>query len=662
MRSDEDIAVPVTIPESLRDLSDRPLRVLMVEDSAADAELCMRAVRQAGLKAEFDTAEDETAFRRRLQESKYDVILSDNSLPRWSGQEALKLAKAIAPDIPFLLVTGSLGEEAAVDVIKRGAVDYIIKDRMTRLPDAILRAIADRRAVKDRERTLQALRASEKRLRAMIDHEPGCVKLIDAENRLLEINAAGLRIMETDSTAALLGKPILDVVVPEHRDAFAELTRRVISGQPTSLEFEVFTLKGARRRLESHAVPFETDGRTIVLAITRDVTDQRLLEKRISHLEKFEAIGQLAGGIAHDFNNLLGAILGWAELGLENAERPELVREHFREIHQQGTRAAMLTRQLLAFARRQVLEPRNLDLNQTISDLRPLLEKLLGAEVELNFVLAPELTVVRADAAQVEQILMNLCVNARDAMPDGGKLSISTTETAIDEEYQRQHPYARQGHYVRLVVADTGTGMDAATQERIFEPFFSTKGEGHGTGLGLATVYGIVRQHGGFIHVYSEVGHGTEFSIYLPASEGRPERLRAETKSESVRGTETILIAEDHEGLRTMAKVTLTMLGYRPIVVADGEEALKVFRERSKEIDVVILDVVMPRLNGPEAYRKMCELRPDVPVIFSSGYAAESPLLKDLIETGKVSMLQKPFRVSTLGAKIREVLRSAGRA
>lgn len=643
-------------PNAVGNEPDQPVRILMIEDSADDADLCMWALRQGGIAVHVDMVQDEADFRHRIAHSTYDVILSDNSMPRWSGRDALAVARQIAPEIPFILVTGSLGEEAAVEVMKRGAVDYIIKDRLTRLPDAVRRALAERHAAEEQRHAQAALRSSEKRFRALMDHEPGCVKVLDAEGRLLEMNLAGLRIVEAGSIEQILGKRMAELVAPEHREAFLSLTQKVIGGEPGELAFDMLSLTGKRRHLETRAVPFEMEGKPLLLGITRDVTEQRVLERKILQLEKFEAIGQLAGGVAHDFNNILGAILGWAELGLAEPDNSPAVREHFSQIFQQGTRAAMLTRQLLAFARRQILEPRDMSINQAILDMRPLIEKLLGAQVEIDLRLRQDAAAVRADAAQIEQIIMNLCVNARDAMPDGGKLTISTCNATIGEEYRRTHPYVQDGEYVRFAVEDTGIGMDAKTQERIFEPFFSTKAAAHGTGLGLATVYGIVRQHGGFLNVYSEVGRGSVFSVYLPAI-ARPAIVpRTEQPKQVRRGTETILVAEDHEGLRVTARASLEMLGYKPLMAADGEEAVRLFTENAARIDLVLLDVVMPRLSGPEAFRRITALRPDVPVIFSTGYGAESPLLKELLTSGTVAVLQKPFSVFALGGKIREVL------
>jgi two-component system, cell cycle sensor histidine kinase and response regulator CckA len=387
--------------------------------------------------------------------------------------------------------------------------------------------------------------------------------------------------------------------------------------------------------------------------------ERKRLEHRVQELQKFEAIGKLAGGIAHDFNNALGVILGWAQLGYDDVPDDSPVRENFRMIRDQAQRSAGLTRQLLAFARRQVLQPRSVNLNDLVSKIAGLLRTAIGEQTELKITLTPGLQATMADPTQIDQVLMNLCLNARDAMPQGGRIVIETSDVEIGEDFCRIHSYGHPGRYVLLSVSDTGVGMDAATLDRIFEPFFTTKELGKGTGLGLATVYGIVKQHGGFVNVYSEPGQGTTFRVYLPASSGLPEPRRALRFNEKVAGgTETILVAEDHEALRELARHTLASHGYRVIFASNGLEALRLFEANSKEISLALLDVVMPVLSGPDAYSQMCAIKPDLRVIFTTGYTAESASLNDKIEEGAV-FLQKPYSAQTLARAIRSTLDGA---
>ena len=379
------------------------------------------------------------------------------------------------------------------------------------------------------------------------------------------------------------------------------------------------------------------------------------LERQRRHQERFEAIGRLAGGIAHDFNNLIGAILGWAELGEEEARNGSGLQDRFRQIRNEAERAAGLTTQLLAFARRQVLQPVKLDVNKSISEMRSFLASGMEEDIEFKIILDPNLDVMQGDASQVGQVTMNLCINARHAMPLGGRLIIETHNVEIDEAFCRRNSDCHPGRYVMLVISDTGIGMDAATVDRLFEPFFTTRDLGKGTGLGLATVYGIVKQHDGFLNVYSEVGKGTTFRVYFPSSTGRASQPQPEIAPISVTGSETILIAEDHEGIREVANEILSSHGYRTILAADGQEALRLFTQDPTRIDLVILDVAMPGLSGTEAFAQMSAIRPDLPVVFTSGHTSESASLNSNI-AGGAAFLQKPYALKTLSQIVRSTL------
>ncbi len=396
-----------------------------------------------------------------------------------------------------------------------------------------------------------------------------------------------------------------------------------------------------------------------VATVSRDMTERRALEQQLRHAQKFEAIGQLAGGIAHDFNNVIGAILGWAELGEERAASsdPQLL-AYFKKIHSQCDRVTALIRQLLAFARRQILEPRNFSLNQTVQDVLNLLDNMIGKDIELKTILQEDLSVIRADPTQIEQVLINLCINSRDAMPKGGRLSIETREVEFSQEECRRNAALQPGRFAELRVTDTGTGMDASVREKIFEPFFTTKGAGKGTGLGLATVYGIVKQHGGFIQLESEPGQGCTFHIYLPVNESSPkmEFQKFIIEDHPVRGgTETILIAEDHEGIREMAHAALESLGYHVLIAHDGEEAVALFSAHRNSIALVLLDVIMPRRSGPEVFAAISAMKPGVPVVFATGYTNETMALAEIVERG-IAVLKKPYSPRILCRRVREVL------
>jgi len=508
-----------------------PLRLLIVEDSEDDTLLLLREVRLAGYDVSHERVDSPAALAAALDRQAWDLVISDHSMPHFSGTDALNLVRKKNLDTPFIFVSGTLGEETAVAALREGAQDYLIKGNLKRLVSAVQREL--REAVARRE----------------------------------------------------------------------------------------------RKELEQH----------------------------VHQLQKFEAIGQLAGGIAHDFNNVLGAILGWTELACNDAPRDSHLHERLQKIRDQAERAARLTAQLLAFARRQVLQRKRISLNALVGEATSLLRTVIAEHIEVQIVAAPDLRTTVADPAQIDQVLMNLCLNARDAMPQGGRLTITTENVELGEDYCRLYSYARPGNYVLLSVADTGTGMDAETLERIFEPFFTTKEMGKGTGLGLATVYGVVKQHDGIINCESKPGHGTTFHLYLPADGGAPEEREAEEHNQARRGTETVLLAEDHDGLRQSAQEILEALGYRVLAASNGAEAVELFRKHSDRINVIVLDMVMPVLSGPDAYVQISAIRPGAKVIYTTGYVSEATTLAAMRQAG-APILQKPYTPKTLTHLIGKVL------
>lgn len=505
-----------------------PLRVLIVEDSADDAMLLVRELRRGDYDVTFELVDSAAAMNAALDKRGWDLVICDYSMPHFSGSDALRLLRSKGSDLPFIFLSGTIGEDTAVAALKQGAQDYLMKDNLKRLLPAVQRELEETQRRQERSR----------------------------------------------------------------------------------------------------------------------------LEQQVQQLEKSESIGRLAGGIAHDFNNALGVILGWTDFCCEEAPAGSPLRDGLQKIHNQAQFAAGLTSQLLAFARRQVLQPRSIRLNAVIAESTGLLKSVLGEQIEVDIKLAQDLAISQADPTQIGQVIMNLCLNARDAMPKGGRLAIETHNVAIGEEFRKIHPYVPAGRFVQLSVSDTGIGMDAATKSRIFEPFFTTKELGRGTGLGLATVYGIVKQHGGFLTVDSKPGLGTTFDVYLPASSTVPEISAAAAVEISLRGTETVLVADDHEGIRELGQRTLSLHGYKVIPACNGQEAVRLFKQKSEEIQLVLLDVVMPGLSGPDAYTQMSAIKPDLPVIFASGYTA---LADPQIRKG-AAFLQKPYTMETLNRTVRSVL------
>ena len=768
-----------------------PLHLLILEHSQDDAELILLQLREASLRFHYTVAGNQEQFRRALQQENFDAILSDYRFPNWTGMEALQELRETGRDIPLLLVTGALGEETAVECIKQGATDFILKDHIVRLPAALHRALNEKKLraetkraqtalaesetrarrqfaeldllyrslpvtlavfdrdmrflrvndevskvdgipasahigltvqevapdfanavegylrmvfqtgksfanvelqggtrrephvvrnwlcsyyplraedgtvsaavimsidITDRKRAETALSQSEARNRDLVEHSVYGISRVTADGAFLDENSALLSILGCNSAEELHALNLMRDVFrfPEQQAALMALCRQRggVHGAESEWRRRDGGIVAVRLHVRMLSIP---DHAGAIEIIAEDVTELRAMERQLRQAQKFEAIGQLAGGVAHDFNNVVGAILGWAELGLEQNRANPQVSERFSRIREQAERAAALTRELLAFARRQVLQPQAVDINSIASRLVSFLEKVIAKDIELKVITAA-VDAVKADPTQLEHVLMNLCLNARDAMPNGGRLLIETEMVELDESYCRFYPYVTPGRYAVSSVSDTGIGMDSETRERIFEPFFTTKERGKGTGMGLATAYGIVKQHGGFIHVYSEPAQGTLFRVYLPAfegvaAEGESAKAPAPALGE-MRGTETILIAEDHESIREMARQTLMNLGYLVLSACDGEEALRLCEKESPAL--AILDVVMPKLGGIAVASKLAASFAGLPILFTSGYSQDSENIAPA--TANACYLQKPYSPTILGRIVREIL------
>jgi len=391
-------------------------------------------------------------------------------------------------------------------------------------------------------------------------------------------------------------------------------------------------------------------------AIARDITETKRMEEMFRQAQKMEAVGRLAGGVAHDFNNLLSVIIGYGEIVEESLKKDDPLRAKAEQINKAGRRAVGLTRQLLAFSRQQILEPTILNLNSIVSDVHKMLQRLIGEDIELVTALAPHLASVKADQGQIEQIIMNLAVNSRDAMPEGGTLTIETTNLEADELYALNHPGLVAGSYVMLRVTDVGTGMDAETQKHIFEPFFTTKEQGKGTGLGLATVYGVIKQSSGYISVNSALGQGTTFEIYLPQVRAAPKpELQSIAPNDLPKGMETVLLVEDEESLRTLTRDVLLESHYTILEASDGLEALEIAQQHKGPIHLLLTDVVMPRMGGPALAKRLAVQNPEMKVLFMSGYAGNAHQYESV---GAASFLRKPFSRRDLSEKVREALES----
>ena len=404
---------------------------------------------------------------------------------------------------------------------------------------------------------------------------------------------------------------------------------------------------------------FEYAGRRVRLVVAQDISERHLLEQQLRQAQKMEAVGRLAGGVAHDFNNLLMVIKGHTELLMNGLPPADGMSRKISQIDRAADRATALTKQLLAFSRMQVLQPRVMSLNGVVEDMGKLLPRLIGEDVELGIRMAQDLGKIRADASQMEQIIMNLAVNARDAMPTGGRLLIETSNAELDRTYNTTHPIVKAGRYVLLAVSDTGTGMDAETQAHIFEPFFTTKEPGKGTGLGLATVYGVVKQSGGFVWVYSEVGKGTSFKIYLPRVDQPEDKGSVPLPfAEAPRGTETILLAEDEQDVREVAREFLESGGYTVIEAHNGAEALRLAVEHKAAINLLVTDMVMPGMTGKELARRLQHQHSGIGVVYMSGYSEQTAAETTQAEANML-LLTKPFSRGSILRAVREALNAS---
>ena len=506
-------------------------------------------------------------------------------------------------------------------------------------------------------RTEDQLRDGEARLAAIFDNEPECVKLLGADGTLQAMNRAGLAMIEADSFDQVASRCIYPLVAEPYRDRFRELTAQVFAGKHGSLEFQTVGLKGTMRWLETHAAPLRDETGQVVslLSITRDVSERRQLEEQLRQSQKMEAFGQLAGGVAHDFNNLLTVIFAGSEILQTTLPVQHPMQEVAKEIFGASERAAALTRQLLMFSRQAVQVPKVLNVNDVVGETEKMLRRLIGEDIELVAVLASDIIPIEIDPGQLGQVLINLALNARDAMPGGGRLTIETTRRLLDEVYLTTQSEVAPGEYMLLVVSDTGSGMLPDVQARIFEPFFTTKGVGRGTGLGMSVVHGIMKQCGGSIDVRSELGKGTSIKLYFPASKGAVADSYASRAPVAEAGTETILIVEDEDSVRELATRSLRNRGYTVLSAQGGADALALVEQYDGVIKLLVADVVMPEMSGNQLAQQLCSRLPHLKVLYVSGYTDDAVIRQGILHE-QVAFLQKPYSMNMLAAKVRKVL------
>ena len=766
------------------------LRVLHLEDDRLHTEITRALLAEDGIAYELTHVETEADFAAALAAGQIDLILADFTLPGFDGMTALSLAHARCPDLPFIFVTATMGEEIAIDALKRGATDYILKGRLSRLAPAIRRALTEAEERSERRRAEEALRHSEEELRhsnelfrALIQASPLAIFLLNADGKVKSWNAAAERIfgwteaevqgeelpivpednrkefvrtcyrilqghtvtrrelqrqrkdgvlidislnaapiydaqgnpyailaMATDITerkrldrklaqseqkfrtafeAAAVGMCLtaidhrvlvvnpslcsmldytaeeltatdwLEVTHPDDQEKFLRWSDRIFAGDVQDSSKEIrFLNRGGQIvwAMVSKVLLREENGAPLYfITQVQNITEQKTLENQLRHAQKMEALGTLSAGIAHDFNNILTAIIGYGSLLSMRLDKNDSLRPFVEHILTAADRAATLTKSLLTFGRKQNIEPCVVDLNSVVPEVEKLLLRLLREDIELRTTLANSPCTVLADAGQIGQVLMNLATNARDAMPQGGKLAIRIAMASLDRDFVATHGYGAPGSYVLVTVTDTGVGMDAETRSRIFEPFFTTKEVGRGTGLGLSMAYGIVKQHNGYITCYSEPGAGTTFRIYLPAVDALAEAAIESLVEFHPGGTETILLAEDDEQVRVLTSSLLERFGFRVITAYDGKDALVQFHAHRDAIQLVLLDVIMPGKNGREVCEEMRKSTPGLKVLFTSGYSADIFQLGEFDEPS-FAFISKPALPAELLRKIRQLL------
>ncbi len=758
-----------------------PLRILILEDVPMDAELVEYELGRASVEFDARRVDTREAFVEHLDQFRPDVILSDYTLPRFDGMAALALARERAPDVPFLIVTGSVNEETAVGCMKAGATDYLLKSNLARIGPAIEGALARVRSRREKARAESALRRSEANLRAIFNNSLQAFVLVDRDGRVQAMNRTaeewaariiGRRFNEGDriedfipeaavafrealngearttercisdrdsverwfettqapvvddrgqvigvclnardvserkraeqalresetryrdlfdnasdlvcatssegeflyvnrawhdvvgyTDADLAGRSLLDVLHPTSRESYLELQSRALEGQTvTYAELTLVTSAGANVTVEGSVSATFHDGAPVMLrGIYRDITERKRIEDQLRRAERMQAAGRLAGGVAHEVNNMMTGVIGFSEFLLRDLAPDDPRRVEVGEIIKAGTRAADITRQLLAFTRQQFLRPEILGLNEVISGMDKLLRRSLGENQVLELRLDGDIGDIRADRGQLEQVLLNLVLNARDAMADRGRVVVETSH-ATSEEVQAvcdADVEVPAQQYVKLSVSDTGSGMTPEVQARIFEPFFTTKLVGKGTGLGLSTVYGIVKQSDGFIWVESAQDRGTTFRIYLPLVAEHQAGASPNLPREAARGgSETILVVEDEEVVRSLACRGLRERGYTVLEARHGGEALRHLAARGRRIDLVISDVVMPEVGGRELGQQLAVVEPHLPVLYMSGYTGEDVIQRGLLDPG-APYQQKPFTPEGLARKVREML------
>jgi signal transduction histidine kinase len=641
------------------------LRVLIVEDSEDDELLLLEELRRSGFDIVHVRVQTAEAMRAALTDQAWDVVVSDYAMPAFSGMAALSVLKETGIDVPLIIASGTIGEETAVEALKAGASDFVSKDRLARLIPAIKRELREAGGRRERREIERVLSETKEWMHfAMQAASVGLWQTEFASGRTIwsdvQEQLHGLSVGGFGGTV----EAFVDRIDPEDRQrAVDSISQGLRDRTDSRLEYRTTWPDGSVHWIVRMGRTFYSQGGDPIRAagVCLDITTEKTLKEQFHQAQKMEAVGRLAGGIAHDFNNLLTVIIGYSDLLLDRVADQADVAPDIGEIKKAGERASRLTNQLLAFSRKQPMAPRILNLNEVVSDIEKMLSRVIGDDITLEIAAAPSLGSAKVDPGHVEQLLLNLVVNARDAMPRGGTVKIATANRSLDADFVRRHVGAVPGSYVSLTVTDSGCGMKPEVLARVFEPFFTTKPIGKGTGLGLSTVYGIVKQNGGYITVDSALGTGTTFTIYLPHVDGPAEALSSgPSPARALTGKETVLLVEDEAGVRELVRKTLERYGYHVLPAQDADDATVIEGRYSGHIHLLLTDIVMPGLTGPDLAQRLVRRRPSMAVLYMSGFVHRVAVDLGSIST-KTSFLQKPFTPVGLATKVRECLdRHAG--
>ena len=637
-------------------------RVLYVDDEVLDRELMRDAIEHAEQSIELTLASSRDEFERAIAEETYDLVVTDFNILGYEGTQVLAQVHERWPQVPVIIVTGTGSEEIAVDAMKKGAADYIIKTpaAIERLPRAITAVLETTRLRREQRAAEMALRESEIRFRRAIYESP-VPTMIYAEDgeivtmsRSWELNTGyGQRDIPT------VGDWVHRAYGPRSDEVFDRVGGNPGAATPHhGSELEVRCKDGSTRIWTFSSTPLGAlpDGRSCTMTVANDVTEQRELEAKLRQAQKMEAVGRLAGGVAHDFNNMLQVIIGYASIAQSQEPDSPQIRTALEMILNASSRSADLTRQLLAFARMQAVEPRTVDAKAALDGIVRMLERVVGEQFSIECEVATGIGQLHIDPSQLDSLLANLVINARDAMPDGGVIAIEARNETLPQRMAAEHD-VDAGDFCMITVSDTGTGMDQHTIEHIFEPFYTTKELGLGTGLGLSTVYGIATQNGGFVAVESEVDKGTTMRVYLPWCEGRDsnEETRADRVRDDARNERVVLLVEDDPEVLEITSHMMRRIGFQVVATGEPQHAVELMNDGIGAIDLVVTDVIMPQMNGHELVCALREIDPNLPALYTSGYPADAIGPKGILDAD-VHFLPKPFNQERLAAKIREVL------